>query len=119
MKSPGPVSACEHSEFQSTHVNQPDLFLEPEPGPSQEPHPGPSTEHQPGSPRGDMSTQSDSDNEASSDLCHTCFLSKDDEWIQCDSCNKWFHRKCAGLKNKKQWNRLQKEGVLWYCKVCK
>ncbi|XP_045173548.2 uncharacterized protein LOC123535080 [Mercenaria mercenaria] len=53
------------------------------------------------------------------EMCKKCFLDKDDEWIQCDSCNGWFHRKCAGLKNVRQWKKYNKEGVEWLCHECK
>ena len=29
------------------------------------------------------------------DKCHKCFTEVNDQWIMCDSCDLWFHRKCA------------------------
>lgn len=52
------------------------------------------------------------------DLCKKCLTEKNDDWIQCDSCNAWFHRKCSGLKTKKQWATFSKDGVSWFCFEC-
>ena len=41
------------------------------------------------------------------------------EWIQCDSCDGWIHRSCAGLKNYMKWRKATAEGSVFYCKQCK
>jgi len=63
-------------------------------------------------------TQENDVEENSSDLCQACYVEKCDEWIQCDSCDSWFHRKCAGLKNAKQWKKHSQSGVTWFCRSC-
>ncbi|XP_060595521.1 uncharacterized protein LOC132749678 [Ruditapes philippinarum] len=67
-----------------------------EPGPSLEPQASMSDEPEPG-PSGLQAGSSDT--EDTTDLCHFCFIDKDDEWIQCDSCNNWYHRKCLKIKS--------------------
>ncbi|XP_053389253.1 lysine-specific demethylase 5A-like [Mercenaria mercenaria] len=53
-------------------------------------------------------------------LCKVCQLDhENDDWIQCDKCNGWFHRVCAGLKNTRWWKKYSAEGANWICKVCK
>jgi hypothetical protein len=52
------------------------------------------------------------------DLCKQCQKSEGVQWIQCDSCDAWLHRKCAGLQNAKKWKKLSKEGASWFCKEC-
>ena len=41
------------------------------------------------------------------DVCEECLkeVENNQEGIQCDNCNKWFHNSCVGLKNvpKKEW----------------
>lgn len=41
------------------------------------------------------------------------------EWIQCDSCDGWIHRSCAGLKHYLKWRKAMAEGAVFYCKQCK
>lgn len=52
------------------------------------------------------------------DICNRCQTEKNDQWIQCDSCSSWFHRRCAGLQHNKKWGKFQKEGVNWFCLDC-
>ena len=54
-----------------------------------------------------------------SDLCKKCMSDRPDEWIQCDSCDSWFHRKCAGLSNAKLWKKITKSTAHWFCRDCK
>jgi hypothetical protein len=53
------------------------------------------------------------------ELCKKCMTNRPDEWIQCDSCSGWLHRKCAGLSNTRQWKMFTKEAAQWFCKDCK
>ncbi|XP_061190558.1 uncharacterized protein LOC133198484 [Saccostrea echinata] len=52
----------------------------------------------------------------------TCFKckkvgSKYLHWIGCDSCGKWFHRKCTSMTNKEYFQL--KEDSVWHCAACK
>ena len=53
-----------------------------------------------------------------SDLCRECLTDAPDEWIQCDKCNRWYHRKCTSLKSNRMWKKFSKDGVSWKCKRC-
>ncbi|KAL4234215.1 hypothetical protein ACF0H5_005868 [Mactra antiquata] len=46
--------------------------------------------------------------------CNKLYVAGND-WICCDSCNKWFDRKCAGLSNAFKWKKISKESVNFYC----
>ncbi|WAR09813.1 hypothetical protein MAR_034889, partial [Mya arenaria] len=109
------------SKQRSIHTNEPHIgpieesqpcpLNEPQPGPSKEPQPGPSTEPQPGpskEPQPDNTHETISDD---TDLCQKCFSEREEEWIQCDSCNSWFHRQCAGLKNQRLWKKFIKDEI--------
>lgn len=77
--------------------------------PSQiEPEPGTSTAAQ------DEMTPGTSD----SDLCAKCKTGEGNDWIQCDGCNSWLHRKCAGLANYRKWKKYSKESASWFCTAC-
>ena len=75
-----------------------------------EPKPGPSTQNDPPV----ESFESDSD----SDVCLKCGNGEGADWIQCDSCNSWLHRNCAGLSNYIKWKKYLKDSATWYCKEC-
>ena len=75
-----------------------------------EPVPGPSTQNDP------PAELMDSDND--SDVCAKCGSGEGTDWIQCDSCNSWLHRKCAGLSNYMKWKKYSKDSAIWYCKEC-
>ena len=78
-----------------------------------EPQPGPSTEVT-------MDVGHEIDSEiADNDLCRKCFTNKDDQWIQCDSCNKWFYRKCSEIRTAKWWSKFSKQNASWLCIECK
>ncbi|MEW8545726.1 MAG: hypothetical protein AB2693_19565 [Candidatus Thiodiazotropha sp.] len=64
--------------------------------------------------RGSEPADSDSDRE----VCAKCKADKNDEWIQCDGCDAWLHRKCAGLSNFMKWRKYSKESSVWRCKNC-
>lgn len=51
--------------------------------------------------------------------CKKCLSDTNDQWIQCDSCDSWFHRKCAGLKSIKLWKKCSKPNAQWFCSQCK
>lgn len=40
-------------------------------------------------------------------------------WIQCSTCLVWYHRNCAGLRYKKEWDKYQAENVNFSCKQCR
>jgi len=73
---------------------------------------------------------SDSDNstvEENDDvLCLVCnkntnFTNKGgiaNQWIQCDKCEGWIHRSCAGLSHHLKWKKAQSEGSVFLCKQC-
>lgn len=103
-------------ELGPSHEPQPGPSHEPQPGLSHEPQPGPSHAPQPGSSH-DQQLHADEDD--TSDLCQKCFREKEAEWIQCDACNSWFHRTCAGLKTARLWKKYMKENVSWFCYACK
>jgi hypothetical protein len=60
----------------------------------------------------------DDDDVADADLCSKCQTEKEEEWIQCDSCNSWFHRSCAGLRHHKKRKKYQQENAKWFCSEC-
>jgi hypothetical protein len=52
-------------------------------------------------------------------ICKVCDThDKETQWIQCDSCNAWLHRKCAGLKHHMKWKKHQRKGSHFFCKEC-
>ena len=114
---PACLDSSSEAETGPSSEPQPSPSSEPEPGPSSEPQPGPSSEPQP-----DLSSAPDeeqgSDN-ADEDLCHKCFSDKEGDWIQCDSCDHWFHRKCAGIKTLREYKKVSATGSSWFCKDCK
>jgi transcription elongation factor Elf1 len=62
----------------------------------------------------------DTESEASTQIDCICGGAVEDNKyvIACDMCNKWHHRKCAGL-TVKQFQFLSKHQILtWHCKVC-
>ena len=60
-------------------------------------------------PQPGTSTRDNTFDDDSADLCKMCVTDKNDEWILCDSCNEWYHRKYAGLKNASGKNTVKKE----------
>ena len=60
-----------------------------------------------------------SDNEDVSSKCKKCLtITKDTDWIQCDSCSAWLHRTCAGLKHHMKWKKFNRKGSIFYCSEC-
>jgi len=71
------------------------------------------------------STSSTSDNERplvieeNVILCKKCKSDNNrDEWIQCDQCDSWWHRQCAGLGHHMKWKKFSKGNAKWYCEHC-
>lgn len=91
--------------------------LEPEPSLSlPETEPDPSTcESEP-----EQSVVSEQHSEIDSEVkCKVCDIhEKGIEWIQCDSCDAWLHRNCAGLRHYMRRNKYQKKGSQFFCKEC-
>lgn len=52
------------------------------------------------------------------DLCKKCKTEFSDMLIQCDNCNSWLHRTCAGLTDNKLWKKFSKQSAKWYCGDC-
>jgi hypothetical protein len=50
-------------------------------------------------------------------VCNT--IDKEIQWIQCDKCNAWLHRNCAGLKHHLRWKKYQKKSSKFFCDTCK
>jgi hypothetical protein len=60
-----------------------------------------------------------SDPDEDNATCKVCYSSSGQtDWIQCDSCHGWFHRKCAGLQHHLRWKKFQRKGVDFHCKQC-
>ena len=61
---------------------------------------------------------SDEDENAVCAICElrTCPIGrrrKKDEWLGCDVCGRWFHDRCAGIKNVSDWTEVD-----YFCKDC-
>ncbi|WAR26397.1 PIF1-like protein, partial [Mya arenaria] len=59
----------------------------------------------------------------STESCKICKLTEYQaphltEWISCDGCDGWLHRKCAGLQNHFKWQKFNRSGVKFYCNDC-
>ena len=54
-------------------------------------------------------------------FCGKCVFEyqEGEEWIQCDICNVWYHRVCAGLESDENWEHVQNAEVEWVCHQCK
>ena len=53
--------------------------------------------------------------------CIKCEKSFDEggDWVECESCKKWFCRRCAKLiSNKAKWGRIQSNKEQWFCVPC-
>ena len=57
-----------------------------------------------------------SDKSSDEVLCPVC--NKDVDlavWIQCDSCDTWYHRECTQIASEEEWENINQEGVTWSC----
>lgn len=61
-----------------------------------------------------VSTLQDTDN---SDLCKVCKIQTCEQWIQCDICQSWHHRKCVGLSNVLKWKKFLVQGHSGFVKT--
>jgi len=116
-------------EFSELEV-QPSTSSEVQPSTSSEVQPSTSADDQPSTSE-DQTSKSQSSLEThppsvsdyvdidDEETCQKCFREVNDQLIQCDSCNSWFHRKCAGLKNNKLWKKCSKPNAKWFCSQCK
>ena len=51
--------------------------------------------------------------------CSKCGSNSDSVgWICCDSCEKWYHRNCAGLRSSKKWEFYQNSNQQFQCSRC-
>ena len=55
-----------------------------------------------------------------SKACLDEFENKEDDSINCDNCNKWFHRKCVDILSDSEWELLtgHNPSILFKCRVC-
>lgn len=51
-------------------------------------------------------------------LCNAKYFEGED-WIQCDRCDKWYHRVCADIESSDTWEYLQNEEAEWICPICR
>ena len=60
------------------------------------------------------------DDSENDDQCKVCSASakQNEDWILCDRCDKWLHRKCAGLSNITKWRKYQKKNKKFTCSFC-
>lgn len=93
-------------ELVQSILNQSGLVLEP----------GPSVSTADADPSMICEQQSESESDVKCKVCDT--IDKETEWIQCDSCDSWLHRNCAGLKHHLKWKKYQKKGSKFLCKDC-
>ena len=58
--------------------------------------------------------------EDNSETCPECQLKYKDgeQWIQCDKCERWYHRSCAEIMEDEEWEQLQKEESTFHCHLC-
>ena len=64
------------------------------------------------------SPQADPTPENDPNACTVCHLLKGSQWIQCDKCDKWYHRVCANLTSAKDWRMYAKTDKAWICQSC-
>ncbi|CDW76086.1 UNKNOWN [Stylonychia lemnae] len=56
------------------------------------------------------------DNQDDDSICSACNTRKQNEnWIQCETCNKWFHQNCVGIN---QFN-VPGDDESWHCLACR
>lgn len=53
-------------------------------------------------------------------MCKPCQwkVSAQDEGIQCDSCDHWFHAECEGITTRMFRDTEKVKGKPWFCKAC-
>ena len=49
------------------------------------------------------------------DICSICQEKRQDSWIACDTCNKWFHYGCVGITIETAPN----ENEQYHCPTCR
>jgi hypothetical protein len=64
-----------------------------------------------------------SENSDEETSCQVCNLNQNTapsqtQWINCDGCNGWLHRKCAGLQHHLRWKKFNKKDEHFYCQQC-
>jgi hypothetical protein len=56
-----------------------------------------------------------------SNICRECQQRYQDneEWIECNSCHRWFHRECAEVFDEAEWEEYKKQkAVEFFCSYC-
>ena len=66
------------------------------------------------------SDDDDDDDDDDDNSCHKCgkTYNEDEDWIACDICSKWYHRRCCGLSNVKRWNYYKNVNRKFCCPEC-
>ena len=41
------------------------------------------------------------------------------DWIACEKCEEWYHRRCGGIYDRKKWDHLQNSDAIWKCLNCR
>jgi RecJ-like exonuclease len=63
--------------------------------------------------------KSKSTDESEDVLCPECNKDlKNAQWIQCDTCDVWYHRQCTKISSETEWEHTLKEEVQWNCHKC-
>ncbi|KAH3716299.1 hypothetical protein DPMN_059018 [Dreissena polymorpha] len=58
--------------------------------------------------------------EEEEESCYKCgkAYTENEEWIACDICNKWYHRRCCGLSSLTKWKYYTKVNRKFCCPEC-
>ena len=127
ITSNGPIKGRKQKKTQSKSPNQ---SKETEPSVDHvqtsddletEPQPGTSTQHEVDNTilHSTFSTICDSNSDSDEIKCKVCDTAeKETLWIQCESCNSWLHRNCAGLRHHMKWKKYQKKSSKYFCWEC-
>ncbi|KAK3083502.1 hypothetical protein FSP39_024334 [Pinctada imbricata] len=51
-------------------------------------------------------------------VCMCIFIDDNEDSICCDSCDLWFHRKCVGLQDEKDWEAMSNPTTIYTCPLC-
>lgn len=64
--------------------------------------------------------QGESLDEHGNNCCSVCLGKNEDssDWIQCDNCDNWVHRQCAGITVPEEWDNYTNEAATFFCSFC-
>ena len=51
--------------------------------------------------------------------CGLPYPQGEEDWIECEKCEEWWHRRCGGIYDKNKWMQLQNSSVSWVCLNCR